>query len=263
MSKPEKSPAQPLAEGLTAAFAKLTEAQRRLPHRRGWTVASGQQIVRGLRRELARLLKLPDRSEMERLRLGLLQSQIDDIAHHVQVAKQAIKRWRRMLKQAQALVAQVMSEPGRAYAYRRRRYRRLLAQDHDLQTLLWVLGLGLPLQDHNARAEAFRALEQRLGFAPPSRQEAAALRKHLTPGDAAAYHLSLQTCSCVVCDVLRAGATPHDDSLKASLTTCPCGVCFGLRKLTERAAPALLSYGRRVGLPIAGFLSLLGAKMVN
>jgi len=263
MSKPRKSSPPTLAESLPAAFAKLHEAQRRLPHQRIWNLASGQQIVRGLRRELARLLKLPDRSEMDRLKLGLLQSQIDDIARHVKIAKQAIKRSHRILKQAQALAAQVMSEPGHAYAYRRRRYRRLLAQDHDLQTLLWVLGVGLPPQDHNARAEAFRALEQRIGFAPPSGQEAAALRKHLTPGDAAAFHLSIQTCCCVVCEVLRAGATPQDDILKASLTTCPCGVCFGLRKLTERAAPVLLAYGRRIGLPIAGFLSLLGAKTVN
>lgn len=87
MSKPRKSSPPTLAESLPAAFAKLHEAQRRLPHQRIWNFSSGQQIVRGLRRELARLLKLPDRSEMDRLKLGLLQSQIDDIARHVKRSK--------------------------------------------------------------------------------------------------------------------------------------------------------------------------------
>lgn len=89
MSKPRKSSPPTLAEGLPAAFAKLHEAQRRLPHRRGWTVASGQPIVRDLRREFARLLKLPNGTEIERVRLGLLQSQIDDIAHQAAPAASA------------------------------------------------------------------------------------------------------------------------------------------------------------------------------
>ena len=166
-------------------------------------------------------------------------------------------------QQAQALAAQVMSEPGQAYAYRRRRYRRLLAQDRDLRNLLWLLGLALPLREQDARAEAFRVLEQRLGFSPPSRQEAAALRKHLGPGDAAAYHLSLQTCTCAVCAQMRTGAAPHDDALAEALEACPCGVCFAFRKLSERAAPVLQAYGRRLGFTMSGFLALLGAKNVN
>ena len=263
MSKPRKSSPPTLAEGLPAAFAKLHEAQRRLPHQRIWNLASGQQIVRGLRREVARLLKLPDRSEMDRLKLGLLQSQIDDIARHVKIAKQAIKRSHRILKQAQALAAQVTSEPGHAYAYRRRRYRRLLTQDRDLRNLLWLLGLALPLREQDARAEAFRVLEQRLGFSPPSRHEVAALRKHLGPGDAAAYHLSLQTCSCAVCALMRSGAAPHDDALAEALKACPCGVCFAFRKLAERAGPVLQAYAHRVGIPASGVLLLLGTKTAN
>ena len=151
--------------------------------------------------------------------------------------RRTLKRWRRMLTQAQALAAQVMSEPGHAYAYRRRRYRRLLAQDRDLRNLLWLLGLALPFGSRDARAEAFRVLEQRLGFSPPSRHEAAALRKHLSPGDAAAYHLSLQTCTCAVCALMRSGAAPHDDTLAEALQGCPCGVCFAFRRLAERAGP--------------------------
>jgi hypothetical protein len=157
----------------------------------------------------------------------------------------------------------VMSEPGHAYAYRRRRYRRLLAQDRDLQNLLWLLGLAVPLREQDARAEAFRVLEQRLGFSPPSRQEAAALRKHLSPADAAAYHLSLQTCTCAVCAFMRTGAPPHDDALSGALQGCPCGVCFAFRKLTERAAPVLMAYSRRLGFPLSGFLSRVGAKNIN
>ena len=263
MSKPEKSPAQPLADGLAAAFAKLTEAQRKLPQRRGCSVASGRQIVRGLRREYARLLKLPSPNDLDCLHVAYFHSQIDELARSVEIGAQTLKRWRRMLTQAQALAAQVMSEPGHAYAYRRRRYRRLLAQDRDLRNLLWLLGLALPLREQDARAEAFRVLEQRLGFSPPSRQEAAALRKHLSPGDAAAYHLSLQTCTCAVCAFMRTGAPPHDDALSEALQGCPCGVCFAFRKLTERAGPVLLAYGRRLGFAMSGFLALLGAKNVN
>lgn len=263
MSQPEKSPAQALADGLAAAFAKLNEAQRKLPQRRGCSVASGRQIVRALRREYARLLKLPSPDALARLHFAYFHSQIDELARSVEIGAQTLKRWRRMLKQAQALAAQVMSEPGQAYAYRRRRYRRLLAQDRDLRNLLWLLGLALPLREQDARAEAFRVLEQRLGFSPPSRQEVAALRKHLGPGDAAAYHLSLQTCTCAVCAQMRTGAAPHDDALAEALEACPCGVCFAFRKLSERAAPVLQAYGRRLGFTMSGFLALLGAKNVN
>ena len=39
---------------------------------------------------------------------------------------------------------------------------------------------------------------------------------------------------------------------------------FAFRKLSERAGPVLLAYGRRLGFTMSGFLALLGgAKTVN
>ena len=98
MSQPEKSPRNARRRPRRRALRTLNEAQRKLPQRRGCSVASGRQIVRALRREYARLLKLPSPDALARLHFAYFHSQIDELARSVEIGAQTLKRWRRMLK---------------------------------------------------------------------------------------------------------------------------------------------------------------------
>lgn len=246
----------PTRERLAAAFGEL-ERLAPVPH--GWRPEATAKALRGLRREIQRI---PAATEIERFELGRLLWRINDLDFRARLAISTLRRWRRLLTQIEAFAERVRSEPGRAYAYRRRRHRGLLARKKELETLVRLLGIALPLLDTVRVDPALRDLAARFRFVPPSRAEAEALRAHLGLADQAAAQAALATCTGEVCAVVRGERSPEamqEDTVEG----CPGGACAAFRKAIDTAGPAWRSLSRRNGGALDALILRRSAKNMN
>lgn len=240
--------------------AALAELERVAPVPRGFRPEATLKALRGLRRTYKRIA-VPE-SVTDLLQLGILLQRLDDLAFRSRLAIQTLRRWRRLLAQIQAFADRVRQEPRRAYGYRRRRHRKLLARKQDLETLLRVLGVGLPVVDTFRADPALKELAARFRAVPPSRAEVQAIRAHLTMADLAPAHLALATCTGAACAVFR-GQRPPDETVEAVVETCPGGACAALRKSFDTAGPAWAAISRSNGGVLHGLLLRLGRKNLN
>lgn len=247
----------PTREDLAAA---LTELESRAPVPRGWQPDATLQALRTLHRTYKRIA--PPASLVESVELGWLKCRIDELEFRSRLALKTLARWRRLLAQIQAFAERVRQEPGRAYAYRRRRHRKLLARKQDLETLLRVLGVALPITDSCRAAPALKDLATRFRPVPPSPAEQRAIRASLTLADRAATEIALATCSGEICAAQRGERAPSTIG-EQTVETCPGGACAALRKALQTAGPAWASYSAKNGGVLNGLLVRLRSKNLN
>lgn len=241
----------------------LTALEKRAPVPRGWSPTETAKALRGLRRRFARLAASSAASEIEWLERGRLWSRIEDLTFRARLAGETLKRWRRVLAQLQAFADRVRREPGRAYAYRRRRYHKLLKQKGEQQTILRLLGVALPAVDLRRFEPALAYLRAAFALVPPSRAEAHALRAHLTLADVTGANLSLTSCTGAACRMQRGEEMPAE-GIEDLIRTCPGGLCALFRKSIDTAGPAWQSYSQRNGAAASAiFRRLSGGKNVN